>query len=173
MIVSRCPVLRRRGELWPDCATTERSASMRVFATGPQNDLRRVGAAARAIEAELYDGIISMENQHDPFLALAVAGAATGRVELHTGVAIAFARTPMATAEVGWDLAGSTGGRFVVGLRSPGRGHKEGRLSVEGAPPAPRKRGYFPAPRGVLRCWPNGGEARHRGGAQPFTLVKP
>src|SRR5712691_10620547 len=37
-----------------------------------------------------------MENKHDPFLALAVAGAATERVELHTGVAIAFARTPPA-----------------------------------------------------------------------------
>src|ERR1044071_8290961 len=95
MVLSRCPGLRRRGELWPDCATTERSASMRVFATVPQNDLRRVGEVARQIEAELYDGIISMENQHDPFLALAVAGAATERVELHTGVAISFARTPI------------------------------------------------------------------------------
>ncbi|HEY1261494.1 MAG TPA: LLM class flavin-dependent oxidoreductase, partial [Stellaceae bacterium] len=65
---------------------------MRVFATVPQDDLRRVGPAAQAIEAEGYDGIVAMENKHDPFLALAVAGAATQRVELHTGVAIAFAR---------------------------------------------------------------------------------
>ncbi len=80
---------------------------MRVFATVPQEDLRRVAAAAQAIEAEGYDGIVAMENKHDPFLALAVAGAATRHIELHTGVAIAFARTPMAVAEVGWDLAGS------------------------------------------------------------------
>ena len=78
---------------------------MRVFTTVPQQDLRRVGPAPGA-EAEGYDGIIAMENQHDPFLALAVAGVATERVELHTGVAIAFARTPMAVAQVGWDLAG-------------------------------------------------------------------
>ena len=78
---------------------------MRIFTTVPQHDLRRVPEAARAAEADGYDGIISMENQHDPFLALAVAGAATERVELHTGVAISFARTPMATAQVGWDLA--------------------------------------------------------------------
>src|SRR5260221_2772598 len=89
---------------------------MRVFTTVPQHDLRRVPEAARAAEAEGYDGIIAMENKHDPFLALAVAGAASERIELHTGVAIAFARTPMAGAEVGWDLAGATGGRFVVGL---------------------------------------------------------
>src|ERR1700684_2109003 len=94
--------------------------AMRVFTTVPQGDLKAVPAAARAAEAEGHDGIVTMENQHEPFLALAVAGAATERVELHTSVAIAFARTPMAVAEVGWDLAGSTGGRFVVGLGSPG-----------------------------------------------------
>src|SRR3954467_1208618 len=142
MIISRCPGLRRRGELWPDCGITERSASMRVFATVPQHDLRRVPAEAKRVEAELYDGIISMENQHDPFLALAVAGAATERVELHTGVAIAFARTPMAVAQVGWDLAGSTGGRFVIGLGSQVRAHNERRFSVPWSPPAPRMREY-------------------------------
>ena len=39
---------------------------MRVFATLPQEDLRRVGTAARAIEAEGYDGVVAMENKHDP-----------------------------------------------------------------------------------------------------------
>src|ERR1700676_5388274 len=95
---------------------------MRVFTTVPQENLRRVGAAARDAEAAGYDGIIAMENKHDPFLALAVAGAATERIELHTGVAIAFARTPMAVAQIGWDLAGSTGGRLFVGPRAAGRG---------------------------------------------------
>ena len=78
-----------------------------------------------------------MENKHDPFLALAVAGAATERLELHTGVAIAFARTPMAVAQVGWDLAGSTGGRFVIGLgsqvRAPQRAALFGAVDAAGA----------------------------------------
>ena len=63
---------------------------MRVFTTLPQEDLRRVGPAARAIEADGYDGVAAMENKHDPFLALAVAGTATERIELHTSVAIAL-----------------------------------------------------------------------------------
>jgi len=50
---------------------------MRVFGTLPQDDLRQVRAMARAIEAEGYDGVVAMENKHDPFLALAVAGTAT------------------------------------------------------------------------------------------------
>ena len=48
---------------------------MRVFTTLPQEDLRKVASAARSIEAEGYDGVASMENKHDPFLALAVCGA--------------------------------------------------------------------------------------------------
>src|SRR6476646_11199420 len=103
---------------------------MRVFTTLPQEDLRKVAQAARAIEAEGYDGVASMENKHDPFLSLAVAGAATERIELHTSVAIAFARSPMTCANVGWDLAASTGGRFTLGLGPPVRAPNEPRFSV-------------------------------------------
>src|SRR5579864_6776401 len=126
---------------------------MRVFTTVPQEDLRRVGAVAQAAEAEGYDGIVAPENQHDPFLALAVAGAATDKIELHTSVAIAFARTPMAVAEVGWDLAGSTGGRFVVGLGSQVRAHNERRFSAPWSPPAPRMREYVQVLRAIWHCW--------------------
>jgi probable F420-dependent oxidoreductase len=146
---------------------------MRVFTTVPQEDLRRVGAAAKAAEAEGYDGIIAMENKHDPFLALAVAGAATQRVELHTGVAIAFARTPMAVAQVGWDLAGSTGGRFVVGLGSQVRAHNERRFSVAWTPPAPRMREYVQVLRAIWRCWKEGDKPAYEGQHYRFTLMTP
>ena len=146
---------------------------MRVFTTVPQEDLRRVPQAARAAEAQDYDGIISMENKHDPFLALAVAGAATERIELHTGVAISFARTPMAVAQVGWDLAGSTGGRFVVGLGSQVRGHNERRFSVPWTPPAPRMREYVQVLRAIWRCWKTGEKPAYQGQHYRFTLMTP
>ena len=146
---------------------------MRVFTTVPQHDLRRVPEAARAAEAEAYDGIIAMENQHDPFLALAVAGAATERIELHTGVAIAFARTPMAVAEIGWDMAGSTGGRFVVGLGSQVRAHNERRFSVRWSPPAPRMREYVQVLRAVWRCWKTSEKPAYEGQHYKFTLMTP
>jgi alkanesulfonate monooxygenase SsuD/methylene tetrahydromethanopterin reductase-like flavin-dependent oxidoreductase (luciferase family) len=129
---------------------------MRVFTTLPQEDLRKVAPAARSIEAEGYDGAASMENKHDPFLALAVAGSVTERIELHTSVAIAFARTPMAVAETGWDLAGATGGRFVVGLGSQVRAHNERRFSVPWTPPAPRMREYVQLLRAIWHCWKTG-----------------
>jgi probable F420-dependent oxidoreductase len=146
---------------------------MRVFATLPQEDLRRVGAAARTIEADGYDGVVAMENKHDPFLALAVAGAQTGRIELHTGVAIAFARTPMAVANVGWDLAGSTGGRFVIGLGSQVRAHNERRFSVPWTPPAPRMREYVQVLRAIWRCWKTGEKPGFEGQYYRFTLMTP
>ena len=91
---------------------------MRTFTTLPQEDLRKVGPAAQAIEADGYTGVSTQENRHDPFLALAVAGVATKKIELHTGVAISFPRSPMVAANIGWDLAASTGGRFTLGLGS-------------------------------------------------------
>jgi probable F420-dependent oxidoreductase len=146
---------------------------MRVMATLPQEDLRKVTAAARAVEAEGYDGVVAMENKHDPFLALAVAGAATERIELHTGVAIAFARSPMAVAEVGWDMAGSTGGRFVLGLGSQVRAHNERRFSVPWSPPAPRMREYVEALRAIWHSWRTGGRLSYEGRHYRFTLMTP
>src|SRR5947209_9631098 len=100
---------------------------MRVFTTVPQHDLRRVPEAARAAEAEGYDGIISMENQHDPFLALAVAGAATERIELHTGVAISFARTPM-----GWRRSAGTWLARPMAASWSGSARRCGRITSAG-----------------------------------------
>jgi probable F420-dependent oxidoreductase len=146
---------------------------MRVFTTVPQHDLRQVPAAAREAEAAAYDGIVTMENQHDPFLALAVAGAATERIELHTSVAIAFARTPMAVAETGWDLAGASGGRFVVGLGSQVRAHNERRFSVPWSPPAPRMREYVQVLRAIWQCWKTGDKPAYEGQHYRFTLMTP
>jgi probable F420-dependent oxidoreductase len=146
---------------------------MRVFTTLPQENLRNVAAAAREIEADGYDGVAAMENRHDPFLALAIAGTATERIELHTSVAIAFARSPMAVANVGWDLSGATGGRFVVGLGPQVRAHNERRFSVPWTPPAPRMREYVQALRAIWRCWKTGERLNYEGRHYRFTLMTP
>ena len=146
---------------------------MRVFTTLPQQDLCKVAAAAREVEADGYDGVAAMENKHDPFLALAIASTATERIQLHTSVAIAFARSPMAVANVGWDLAGATGGRFVIGLGSQVRAHNERRFSVPWTPPAPRMREYVQALRAIWRCWKTGEKLNYEGRHYRFTLMTP
>ena len=126
---------------------------MRVFTSLPQADLRQVPAAAQKIEAEGYTGVATQENKHDPFLSLAVAGVATRKIELHTSVAIAFPRSPMIAANIGWDLAASTGGRFTLGLGSQIRPHNEKRFSVPWTPPAPRLREYIQSIRAIWKAW--------------------
>jgi hypothetical protein len=63
---------------------------MRVLATLPQDDLNDVPAATRSAEAAGYDGLVTMENRNEPFLALGVAAVNTTRIGLATGIAIAF-----------------------------------------------------------------------------------
>jgi alkanesulfonate monooxygenase SsuD/methylene tetrahydromethanopterin reductase-like flavin-dependent oxidoreductase (luciferase family) len=55
---------------------------MRVLTTLPRTDLRAIAAAAVAAEQVGYDGLLTMENEHDPFLAHAIAAVSTERVEL-------------------------------------------------------------------------------------------
>jgi probable F420-dependent oxidoreductase len=146
---------------------------MRVFASLPQEDLRTVGEAARALEAQGFDGLLTSENKHDPFLPLAIAGTQTARVELHTGITIAFARSPMVVATMGWDLAGASGGRFVVGLGSQIKPHIERRFSSEWRAPAQRMREYVESLRAIWRAWKTGERLAYEGAHYRFTLMPP
>lgn len=146
---------------------------MRIIATIPQNKLREVGAAAAAIEAAGYDGIVTLENQHDPFLPLAVAATATGRVELSTGIAIAFLRSPMSAAMIAWDLQEASGGRFALGLGTQIKAHNEKRFSVPWSAPAPRIREYVQSLRAIWRNWKFGEPLRYEGEHYRFTLMTP
>jgi probable F420-dependent oxidoreductase len=146
---------------------------VRVLATLPQDDLNEVPAAARAAEAAGYDGLVTMENRNEPFLALAVAAVNTTRIGLATGIAIAFSRSPMAVANVSWDLQTASRGRFVLGLGSQVRAHNENRFSVKWSPPAPRLREYVQALRAIWRAWETGETLAYRGEHYHFTLMTP
>jgi alkanesulfonate monooxygenase SsuD/methylene tetrahydromethanopterin reductase-like flavin-dependent oxidoreductase (luciferase family) len=145
---------------------------MRIFTTLPQENLATVGQAAQAIEATGYTGVSTQENRHEPFLSLAVAGAATKRIELHTGVAIAFARSPMAVANVGWDLASSFGGsRVTLGIGSQVRAHNERRFSVRWSAAAPRIREYVRAVRAIWAAWTGVGKLAYGGKHYRLTVM--
>ena len=146
---------------------------MRLCTTLPQDDLREVPGAARAAEAAGFDGLVASENKNDPFLGLAVAAVNTSRVALHTGIAIAFSRSPMPVANASWDLQIASRGRFVLGLGSQVRAHNEKRFSVPWSPPAPRLREYVEALRAIWRCWERGEKLDYRGQHYTFTLMTP
>ena len=82
-------------------------------------NLSTVGAQARELEEMGYSGIQTAETAHDPFLPLAFAAQDTETVDLITGIAVAFSRTPMLLAQLGHDLNAAAEGRFVLGPRFP------------------------------------------------------
>ncbi len=146
---------------------------MRIATTIPQDDLRKVKAAARTVEAEGYSIITTMENKHDPFLPLAVAAVETERVELATAIAISFSRSPMAVANAAWDLNEGSRGRFVLGLGTQVKAHNERRFSVAWSPPAPRMREYILALKAIWRTWRHGDKLAFEGEHYRFTLMPP
>ena len=146
---------------------------MKVIQTLPQADLNEVPAAAAAADQAGFDVLMSMENAHEPFLALAIAAVNTKHAELGPGIAIAFARSPMAVANVGWDLQRASGGRFVLGLGPQIKPHNEKRFSVPWSPPMPRMREYIHALRAIWKCWETGEKLDYRGAHYTFTLMTP
>ncbi len=137
------------------------------------HSLRDVGAAARRAETKGVTGFVTMENTHEPFLPLAIAAEHTDTLELWTGIAIAFARSPMAVANTAFDLQEASRGRFVLGLGPQVKGHNERRFSVPWSPPAPRLREYAESLRAIWRCWESGEPLAFEGEHYRFTLMTP
>jgi probable F420-dependent oxidoreductase len=88
--------------------------------------------------------------RREPYLISAAALRVTTRVTVGTDVAVAFARSPAATAQAAWDLAGYGEGRFVLGLGSQVGPTLLSRFGLEADRPAARLRDYVLA---VRACW--------------------
>jgi probable F420-dependent oxidoreductase len=133
------------------------------------------GAATAAQEAERlgYRAMWFGETAHDPFVSIALAAAATERIELGTGVAIAFARSPMTLAVTANDLQTASGGRFVLGLGSQVKAHVTRRFSMPWSHPAARMREFVLALRAIWRCWNDGAPLDFEGDFYSHTLMTP
>jgi probable F420-dependent oxidoreductase len=136
-------------------------------------DLAETGATARALEAQGFDGLLSFEGPHDPFLPLAAAAEHTTRVRLTTAVAIAFARTPMLCAYLANDLQLLSRGRFVLGLGTQVRPHVEKRFGQPWSRPNARMREFVRAVRAIWRAWDTGERLEFRGEFYTHTLMTP
>lgn len=149
-------------------------STMQIDMTGDvQTDPLAVEATARRAEADGYDGLLVAETKHDPFVALTLAGRATHRIALTSGIAVAFARNPMSTAILANDLQLISGGRFSLGLGSQIQPHIERRFSMPWSHPAPRMREYIAAIRAIWHSWSTGDRLRFRGEFYSHTLMTP
>ncbi len=146
---------------------------MRVLTSISGNSLNEAGRIAATLENHGFTGITSQENRHDAFLPLAIAATHTEKLELRTSISIAFARSPMSSAMMAWDIQQASNGRFTLGLGSQVKGHNLRRFSVPWSPPAPRMREYVQAVRAIWDCWQNDSKLDYQGEHYQFTLMTP
>ena len=129
---------------------------------------------ARRVEERTSDTAVWVaEASHDPFVSLALATTTTSRVRLGTSVALAFARTPMATAYSAYDVHRLSGGRLVLGLGSQIKPHITRRYSMPWSSPAARMAEYVEALRAIFRSWQTGERLDFRGDFYAHTLMPP
>lgn len=146
---------------------------MRVVCHIPNDDLRKAESAAREAEAAGLGGLVALENAHGPFLPLALAALATARIQIGSGVAMAFPRSPTVMAHSAWDLHKASNGRFYLGLGAQVKGHNERRYGIAWTPPAPRMRDYVGAVRAVWRAWEKQEPLDYHSEHYTLTLMTP
>ena len=82
---------------------------------------------ARDIESAHFAGLVLTEMRQPPWLSIVAAHQAAPTLQLSTGIAVAFPRSPMVMAQTAWELAEATAGRFRLGIGSQVRASIERR----------------------------------------------
>src|SRR5260370_4944771 len=131
----------------------------------------RAGAGAQDVERAGFAGMWVTETRHNPFLSCGAALTATQRVQVGSGIAVAFPRSPMVTAQAAWDLADAGGGRFVLGLGTQVKAHIQGRFSAQFDRPVPHMREYVHAVRAIFAAFQGDGRMRLDGDFCRFSLL--
>src|SRR6478672_1142120 len=112
--------------------------------TVPQS-LGKVEGFARRTQAAGFSGLLFTETGRTAYLNAAVASQAAPGLELSTGVAVAFPRSPFVTAATAWELQEATGGNSRLGLGTQVRPHVVRRSGGVFGRRAPRLRDYVRA----------------------------
>ncbi len=110
-----------------------------------------------------FSGMLFTETGLTPWMQIAAAAMAAPKLEFSTGIAVAFPRSPMIAAQIAWELAQNTEGRFRLGLGSQVKGHVVRRYSALFDKPAPQMRDYVGAVQACLRAFRGEERLNHEG----------
>ena len=147
---------------------------MLIDANLPPVALGAVPVIARAAETFGFDAVWTSETVHDPFLPGALISEHTRRLSFGTAIAVAFARSPATLAYTAWDLAGASGGRFILGLGTQVKAHIERRFGMPWPEsPVARLREQIQAVRALWHSWQSGEPLNFRGESYRLTLMTP
>lgn len=136
-------------------------------------DWHKIPENIKSLEAMGFDGAGTAEMNHDPFFPLLLAAEHSENIELHTGIAVAFARNPMILANLGHDLNAYSKGRFTLGMGSQIRAHITKRFSMPWGAPAPQMKELIQAIRAIWANWYEGEPLRFEGKYYHHTLMTP
>lgn len=126
---------------------------------------------ARDVEGAGFSGMLFTETSQAPWMAMAAAAMAAPTLELCTGIAVAYPRSPMVTAGLAWELAENTEGRFRLGLGSQVKAHIERRYGATFDPPGPRLRDYVEAVRACFAAFGGDTPLAHDGPYYKLSLL--
>jgi len=146
---------------------------MRVYLMVRPRLLKDFPEAAKRAEKLGYDGITMLELTVPPTLSAVASAMNTTRIDLLTGIFVAFPRSPMATAYDAWSVQSLSNGRFQLGLGAQTKSHLTRRWSVESLPPVPRMREYVESMRAIWDCWQNRTRLAYEGEHYQFSMMIP
>ncbi len=126
---------------------------------------------AQGLEGSGFSGMLFTEAAKVPWMMIGAAAMATQQLEFSTGIAVAFPRSPMMSAQIAWELAENTQGRFRLGLGSQVKGHVTRRYASQFDKPAPQMRDYVAAVKACLRAFKGEEKLAHEGPYYNLSLL--
>ena len=138
----------------------------------PAQPLRQAAELGRRAAEAGLSGLVVTEAGRTAYLTCgAIATAAD--IDVLTGIAVAFPRSPMVTAATAWELAEASGGRFRLGL-----GHRCGPTSSAATAsafdhPGPRLREYVLAVKQIFESFRTGAPLAVEGEFYNLSLLPP
>jgi len=126
---------------------------------------------ATSIELAGFSGMLVTEANQVPWMMISSAAQAAPLLPFSTGIAVAFPRSPMISAQIAWEMALNTGGRFRMGLGSQVRGHIQRRYSATWDKPAPQMRDYVGAFKACIRAFRGEEKLNYEGRYYSLSLL--
>jgi probable F420-dependent oxidoreductase len=126
---------------------------------------------ARQLEGAGFSGMLVTEASQVPWMMIAAAAMAAPGLSFCTGISVAFPRSPMMSAQIAWELAANTGGRFRLGLGSQVKAHVTRRYGAVFDKPAPQMKDYVRAVRACLAAFRREAPLSHEGPYYQLNLL--
>ena len=146
---------------------------MRVYLMVRPRLLRDFPEQARRAEALGYDGVTLLELTVPPTLSAVAVAMSSTRIDVLTGIFVAFPRSPLVMAQTAWDLAAQSRGRFILGLGTQIKPHITKRFSSPWGRPLKQLREYIQSLRAIWRSFQTGEDLVSQGEYYQFSLSAP